>query len=98
MAALTLGGRTYAIAPFKLRELRLAAPHMLAVLAVGLAGVSLDELQAQASLTDLEALRQAFDRVMAEAGLKRSDGAPPREATLGDAPSGEAQGTAAPVP
>lgn len=28
MANLTLGGRSFAIAPFKLRELRLAAPHI----------------------------------------------------------------------
>ena len=110
MATLTLGGATYAIAPFRLRELRLAAPYidrlsaragklssveavaetaadMLAVLAAGMEGASLETLQAQASLTDLEALRAAFDQVMAEAGLKRPD-----------TPQGEAEGTAIPVP
>lgn len=91
MATLTLGGRVYEIAPFRLRELRLAAPHidrlaarqgppgsvaavaeaaadMLAVLAAGLPGVAGEELQAAASLDDLEGLRSTFDTVMAEAG------------------------------
>ena len=99
MAQLTLGGATYVIAPFRLRELRLAAPHidrlcarvgklasveavaetaadMLAVLAAGLAEVSPEVLQAQVGLADLDALRTAFDEVMAEAGLKRPDGPP----------------------
>ena len=110
MAQLTLGGVTHTIAPFRLRELRLAAPHidrlsaragkltsveavaetaadMLAVLAVGMEGVSLETLQAQVGLGDLDSLRRAFDQVMAEAGLKRPD-----------TPPGEALGTAAPVP
>ncbi len=110
MAELTLGGQTYAIAPFKLRELRRAAPYidrlsaragqlesveavaetaadMLAVLAAGVAETSLEDLQAQASLADLDGLRSAFDQVMAEAGLKRPEH-----------PSGEDQGTPPPVP
>ena len=110
MAELTLGGVTYAIAPFRLRQLRLAAPaidrlsaragkpasveaaaetaaDMLAVLAVGMADVTLDALQAQASLADLDGLRRAFEQVMAEAGLKRPED-----------PPGEAHGTAPPVP
>ena len=110
MATLTLGGVTHTIAPFRLRELRLAAPYidrlgaragkpasveavaetaadMLAVLAVGLADVTPEALQTQVSLGDLDALRRAFDEVMAEAGLKRPDDA-----------SGEAQGAAAAVP
>ncbi len=101
MAELTLGAKTYAIAPFRLRELRLAAPYidrlsaragkltsveavaetaadMLAVLAVGVADASPEALQAQASLADLDALRAAFDQVMAEAGLTRP-AAPPGE-------------------
>ena len=101
MAALTLDGVTYAIAPFRLRELRLAAPaidrlsaragqpasveavaetaaDMLAVLAVGMQDVSFEALQAAASLGDLDALRQAFDQAMAEAGLRRPD-VPPGE-------------------
>ena len=102
MAALTLGTTTYAIAPFRLRELRKAAPYidrlsveavaetaadMLAVLAVGMADASLETLQAQAGLGDLEAVREAFDQVVAEAGLTRPEPSP-----------GEAGGTAAPVP
>ncbi len=110
MAELTLGGVTYAIAPFRLRELRLAGPYidrlsaragklasveavaetaadMLAVLAVGMADASLETLQAQVSLGDLDRLRHAFDQVMAEAGLQRP----------GD-PPGEAQGAAPPDP
>ncbi len=112
MAELTLGGTTYVIAPFRLRELRLAAPYidrlgarvgkldsvaavaetaadMLAVLAVGMDDATLESLQAQASLEDLDALRQAFDAVMAEAGLKRAGG---------DASPGEAQGASAAAP
>ena len=127
MAELTLGGATYVIAPFRLRELRLAAPHidrlgaragkldsvaavaetaadMLAVLAVGLSDASLETLQAQVSLEDLDALRRAFDAVMAEAGLKRPAGDPAPgettlgEATLGEATLGEAQGASAAAP
>ena len=96
MAVANLGGRTYTVAPFKLRELRLAAPHidavsalaaagrlstveglaaaardMLAVLAVGIEGVTVDDLEAQAGLGDLAALRETFDQVLQEAGLKR---------------------------
>jgi hypothetical protein len=99
MATALIGGRTYSVAPFKLRELRRAAPHidavsalaaagrlstvegvamaardMLAVLAVGLDGVSVDELEAQASLGDLAGLRETFDQVLLEAGLKRPEG------------------------
>ena len=108
MATLTLAGRSYTIAPFRLRELRLAAPHidrlaarkgplasveavaetaadMLSVLAVGLADASLESLQAEVALDDLERLRAAFDAVMAEAGLKRPQG---------EAAPGEGQGAA----
>ncbi|WP_174301870.1 hypothetical protein [Caulobacter sp. S45] len=110
MTELTLAGVTHTIAPFRLRELRLAAPaidrlgeragklssveavaetaaDMLAVLAVGMSGVSLEELQARVGLDDLDALRAAFDQVMAEAGLRRPEH-----------PAGEAPGTAAAVP
>jgi hypothetical protein len=108
MASLTLAGETYAIAPFRLRELRSAAPFidrlgaragqpvsvasagetladMLAVLAAGLEGVTADALAAKAGLGDLEAIREAFQAVMAEAGLKPAD-APPGEGTGAPAP------------
>ena len=111
MAELTLGGQTWPIAPFRLRELRKAAPFidrlgaragqppsveavaetaadMLAVLAVGIEAATAEGLQAQASLSDLDALRAAFEQVMAEAGLKRPE----------DTPPGEPQGTVPPVP
>ena len=110
MAELTLGGTTYVIAPFRLRELRLAAPYidrlgaragkldsvaalaetaadMLAVLAVGVADASAEALQAQAALSDLDALRAAFEQTMAEAGLTRPGAAP-----------GEAAGASAAAP
>lgn len=108
MAVANIGGRLYTVAPFKLRELRAAAPHidavsalaaagrlstvegvaaaardMLAVLAVGIDGATVDELEAQASLGDLAALRETFDQVLQEAGLKQP---------------GEAPGAAAPDP
>ena len=115
MAALTLGGTTYAIAPFKLRELRQAAAHidrlaaragnldsvaavaetaadMVAVLAVGISDADLEALQAQVSLEDLDALRQAFDAVMVEAGLKRAPSE--SDATPGE-PQGAGQGVSA---
>ncbi len=104
MAQAIIGGRAYWISPFRLRELRLAAPFidkvsararsgglatvegaseaaydMLCVLAVGVEDATADQLAAEASLQELSALREAFDQVMAEAGLKRE----------GDRPAGE---------
>jgi hypothetical protein len=99
MATLTLGGRAYEIAPFRLRELRRAAPHidrlagrrapldtvaavaetaadMLAVIGCGLPDEEAEALVARVSLAELEAVRAAFDQVMAEAGLKRGASAP----------------------
>ena len=104
MAVANIGGRTYTVAPFKLRELRAAAPHidavsalaaagrlstveglataardMLAVLAVSIDGATVDELEAQADLSDLAGLRETFDQVLQEAGLTRpgeASGAP----------------------
>ena len=121
MAQLTLGGATHVIAPFRLRELRLAAPHidrlaartgkldsvaavaetaadMLAVLAVGLGDASLERLQAQVSLEDMDALRQCFDAVMIEAGLKRPAGAASEALPSEHAASGEALGAGAAAP
>jgi hypothetical protein len=106
MARLTLGGETYEIAPFRLRELRLAAPFidrlsaragapasvaaaaegaadMLCALAVGIEGAAADALIASASLADMDAVRETFQAVMAEAGLK-------------PAASGEGKGAPAP--
>ncbi|MHB8286132.1 MAG: hypothetical protein ACYDD1_15840 [Caulobacteraceae bacterium] len=98
MARAIIGGRSYTVAPFKLRELRAAAPHidtvaalaaagglstvagvaaaardMLAVLAVGIEGATLERLEAEASLAELAGLRETFDQVLLEAGLKRPD-------------------------
>ena len=98
MAVAHIGGRAFTVAPFKLRELRAAAPHidavsalaaagrlstveglataardMLAVLAVGIDGATVDDLEAQASLGDLAGLRETFDQVLQEAGLKRPE-------------------------
>jgi hypothetical protein len=110
MAVAIIGGRSYTVAPFKLRELRRAAPHidavsalaaagklstvqgvaaaardMLAVLAVGIEGADVDDLEAQASLQDLVGLRETFDQVLKAAGLT-----PPGDASLGEGAAGGA--------
>ncbi len=94
MAKLTLGGTDYEIRPFKLREIRAAAPFidrvwarsrggetgvaamadslsdMLAALAAGVDGVTAADLEAQAGMDDLPAIRDAFNAVLQEAGFK----------------------------
>ena len=114
MVPFTLAGRTHAIAPFRLGELRRAAPYidrlsaragqapsveaavetaadMLNVLAAGIPDVTADALQASAGLGELDAIRTAFEAVLAEAGLKPAS-APARAA------AGEVQGASAPAP
>lgn len=98
MASLRAGGRTYAVRPFKLGELRRAAPHidrlaarggrfdslealaeaaadMIAAIAVGIPGADPQALLAETSLQELDGVRAAFEAVLAEAGLQRSQAA-----------------------
>ena len=111
MAELTLAGDTHVIAPFKLAQLRRAAPYidrlgaragqapsveaavesasdMLSVLAAGIPDVTADALQASAGLGDLDAIRTAFEAVMAEAGLKPAAPLASSEETRSGEPGG----------
>jgi hypothetical protein len=105
VAKLLIAGAEHDIRPFKLREIRQAAPFidrvgarakagdatlksmseaaldMLATLAVGMDGVSADDLEARMSLADLPAVREAFNAVLAEAGLTSPGEAMPAPAS-----------------
>ena len=111
MAELRLGAQTYAIAPFRLRELRLAAPHIdrLSARAGKLTSV---EAVAETAADMLEVLAVGVPGVSAETlqaevsladldDLRAAFDQVMAEAGLkrpeGPSP-GEAQGTAAPVP
>ena len=99
MAELTIAGVTYPVRPFKLRELRQAAPaidrvtarsqdasvgamermtasiaDMLEVCAAGIEGKTAAELVDEMSMADMPALKQTFDTIMVEAGLKAASG------------------------
>ena len=108
MATLTLAGRSYAIAPFRLRELRLAAPHIdrLAARRGPLASV---EAVAETAADMVAVLAAGLDAasaqsLQAEVGLgdleplRAAFDAVMAEAGLkraaGDAAPGEAQGAA----
>ena len=110
MAQLTLGGTTYAIAPFRLRELRLAAPHIdrLGARAGRLDGVAA-VAETAADMLSVLAVGMggvSADTLQAEAcladleGLRAAFEAVMTEAGLtrrpGDAAPGEALGAPAP--
>jgi hypothetical protein len=104
VARLTLGGADYDIRPYKLREVRLAAPHidrviararagdagleamtaaaldMLAALAVGMTGVTAENLEASMAVADLPAVRDAFNAMLQEAGFTAAGEAQPAPA------------------
>ena len=110
MAQLTLGGATYAIAPFRLRELRLAAPAIdrLGARAGKLSSV---EAVAETAADMLEVLAVGMSEVSLETlqaqacladlhSLRAAFDQVMAEAGLKrpDTPPGEAAGTAAAVP
>lgn len=108
MAKATIGGVDYEVRPFKLREIRLAAPaidrvtaraksgeasfegmtdglaDMLAVVAVGLDGVTADQLEAELDMADVPGLRATFNQILTEAGFKAAGEAKPAAGPAGD--------------
>jgi hypothetical protein len=90
---LVIGAAAYDIRPYRLCEVRRAAPHidrviahaksgdlslaatsvaaldMLAAMAVGIDGVTAEELEAAMGVADLAAVRDAFNAMLVEAGF-----------------------------
>jgi hypothetical protein len=99
MVTVTMGGRSWEVAPYKIGAMRKAAPHIdiinskvgalstvegmasvasefLSVLLVGIQkvdpSVTLEQLEDEVSLADIQDLRDAFQGVLAESGMTRA--------------------------